>query len=121
MTEKSHVGMGFHVCPVCGKEHDEVVLLDRRLRNTLTNHMFAGWSMCEEHQKLRDDGYIALIETSNRPTGLADAVRTGQLAHISSGAYPHFFNSEPPPGGIAFVEVGVIAKLQEAITTYPKD
>jgi len=121
MTEKSHVGMGFHVCPVCGKEHDEVVLLNRRLRNTLTNHMFAGWSMCEEHQKLRDNEYIALVEVINQPTSLADAVRTGQLAHVRSSVYPHFFNSEPPPGGIAFVEVGVIAKLQDAIPTPPKD
>jgi hypothetical protein len=115
--EKSHVGMGVHVCPVCGLEHDEVVLVQTRmgLPPKLTRNMFAGWQMCPEHQKLQDDGYTAMIEVSNKPTGLADAIRTGQIAHVRNEAWPRIFDSQPPAGGIAFAEVGLFAKLQEKV------
>lgn len=33
--ERSYVGMGYALCPVCGTKHDEVVLLDKRLRDSL--------------------------------------------------------------------------------------
>ena len=118
MGQKSHVGMGYYLCPVCGVEHDEVVLLDRFLRNKLSNHEFVGMQMCKEHQKLRDDGYTALIEVSNKPTGLADAVRTGQIAHIRNTAWPNLFDSLPPEGGIAFAEVGLFTKLQDKVAAH---
>lgn len=118
--DKSHVGMGFHVCPVCGVEHDEVVLLQTRLGlpPKLTALEFVGWKMCPEHQKMRDDGYTAMIEVSNKPTGLADAVRTGQIAHIRNSAWPNLFDSLPPEGGIAFAEAGLFTKLQEKVAAH---
>lgn len=78
MSEKSHVGMAYSVCPVCLHQHDPVVLLDKHLRKTLTAHEFNGWSMCPEHQSLKDEGYVALVEVSNttQPT-LENAKRTG--------------------------------------------
>lgn len=103
--------MGYHVCPVCLKEHDEVVLLDRRMRDTLTNHEFVGWELCEEHLKLFNDGYVALVECENQPTGLADAKRTGAIAHIRAEAWPHIFNVPVPPKGLCFVEKGTIEVL----------
>jgi hypothetical protein len=111
--EKSHVGMAHHVCPVCTKEHDPVVLLDRRLRNTLTSHEFAGWKMCEEHQKLYDDGYIALIEVTGEPAGVASANRTGRVAHVRAAAWPKIFNSPVPEHGLGFAEVGLFTILEQ--------
>lgn len=113
--KKSYVGMAYHVCPVCGTEHDPAVLLDRRMRNTLTDHEFAGWQMCPEHQKLKDGGYVAMIEVSNKPTGMANALRTGQIAHVRSEAWPKIFNSPVPPAMVAFAEVGLFAQLQEQV------
>jgi hypothetical protein len=112
---KSHVGMGYHVCPVCLKEHDPVVLLDRRLRNSLTDHEFAGWKLCEEHQAKFNEGYIALIECENRPTSMADAKRTGNIAFIRTEAWPDIFNVPAPLGGLCFVENGTIADLQKRV------
>ena len=114
---KSHVGMGFHVCPVCGLEHDEAVLLQTRLGlpPKLTAHEFLGWKMCPEHQKLQDDGYTAMIEVTNKPSTLKDALRTGRIAHVRNSAWPKIFNTEPPEGGIAFAELGLFDKLQEKV------
>jgi len=114
-SEKSHVGMGYHLCPVCGNKHDEVVLLDKRLKATLARENFMGWAMCAEHQKLRDDGYIALVECKNTSpvSKLEDADRTGRLAHIRTEVFKELLNMLVPEGGLAFVEDGLIAKLQE--------
>lgn len=53
---KSYVGSGFSLCPVCGIKHDEVVLLDKRLSNSLERENFMGWAMCQEHERLRSEG-----------------------------------------------------------------
>ena len=111
--EKSHVGMGVHVCPVCGLEHDPVVLLHRFLKNALTQHEFAGWVMCPEHQKLYDEGYIALIEVIGKPDGLATAERTGRVAHVRASAWPKIFNSPVPEHGLGFAEVGLFTILEQ--------
>lgn len=113
--ELSHVGMGHEVCPVCCKEHTETVLLNTRLRKTLHQHMLTGWSMCPECNKLKQDGYVALVECSNTPSSLEDADRTGAIAHVRASVWPHLFNSPVPNKGLAFIEVGVIAKLQEKV------
>jgi hypothetical protein len=119
--EKSHVGMAHHVCPVCGIKHDPLVLLNRHLRQTLTADEFAGWAMCPEHKKLQDESYIALIEVTNEPKDFGSANRTGMMAHVKSEAFTRLFKQPAPDKGIAFVQVGVIAKLQELTTMSPKD
>ena len=110
---KSYVGMGFNACPVCGIKHSEAVLIHKRMKEVLTKVEFLGWAMCPEHQKLKDEDYIALVEVTNQPKNLADADRTGNIAHVRSSAWPNIFNAPLPDQGLAFVEVGTIAKLQE--------
>jgi hypothetical protein len=113
--EKSHVGMGVHVCPVCGLEHDEVVLLQTRLGlpPKLTRNMFAGWQMCPEHQKFYDEGYIALVEVIGKPDGLATADRTGRVAHVRASAWSNIFNSPVPEHGLGFAEVDLFTILEQ--------
>jgi len=111
--DKSHVGLGHEVCPVCGKEHTESVLLDKLLRNTLTRHKFTGWSMCPECKTLQGGGYIALVEVSNATTPtLENADRTGIIAHVKASVWEQLFNTPVPNRGLCFVEVGVIGKLK---------
>ncbi|AMD43459.1 hypothetical protein ZC03_082 [Pseudomonas phage ZC03] len=108
-----YVGMGVHVCPVCLKEHDEVVLINNHLRPTLKRRNFVGWSLCDEHEELWQKGYIALIECSNdkQPT-LENAERTGAIAHVRKEAWSFIFNTPVPGTPIAFVQQGVIEQLQ---------
>lgn len=110
---REYVGMGVHVCPVCLKEHDEVVLMDKRLRPTLNKWNFVGWAMCAEHEARWQEGYIALIECSNdqQPT-LENVNRTGLIAHVRKEAWPNVFNMPTPDIPIAFVQQGVIEHLQ---------
>jgi hypothetical protein len=111
---KSYVTLEQAICPVCGVAHDTGnLLLDKRLRPTFEHKTATHYELCPEHKKLRDDGFVALIECSNEPHGLADAVRTGNIAHICAEAFAQAFNVPVPEKGIAFIEIGVIDKLKE--------
>ena len=112
MTEKSYVGMAHEVCPVCCTEHTPSVLIDKRLKPTLSQHEFSGWSMCAEHQKLKDDGYIALVVCTGEPKSLAEADRTGDIIHIRASAWDVAFNTPVPPKGLAFIDQDAFAKLR---------
>jgi len=70
---KSYVSMERKKCGVCGKDYDSgSILLDRRLKESMERHTLTGWGMCEEHQKLKDAGYIAIVgvdEKLSHPKG----------------------------------------------------
>lgn len=112
-SDRSHVGIGVHVCPVCLKEHDLVVLLDKRLRPTLERRNFVGWAMCDEHETLWQKGYIALVEcTNDSPPTLESVKRTGLIAHVRKEVWSNIFSGSVPDNPIVFVQEGVIEKLQ---------
>ena len=110
---KSYVTLEQAICPVCGVAHDTGnLLLDRRLQPIFEHKTATHYELCPEHKKLRDDDFVALIECSNQPRGLADAKRTGNIAHIRVAAFTQAFNVPVPEKLIAFIEVGVLDKLK---------
>lgn len=118
MSEKSFVTMEAAVCPVCGKQHDTGnLLLDQRMRNRFDRQTVTGWQMCEEHQKLKDAGYIALVaideSKSDRERTLSGVWRTGAVAHVRASAWPKMFNVPMPAQGLCFVDEDVIKLLSE--------
>lgn len=121
--DKSYVSMEMRVCVVCGKEYEtNSILLDRRLKESMDRFTVTGWGMCKEHQKLKDEGYVALIGCDktkmqgvmeNDTVKPGDAYRTGSLIHVRSAVFSKIFNGEPPPKGIIFCEEEVIEKLKK--------
>lgn len=121
---KSHVSMEQKQCIVCGAAYNTgAILMDTRIRNgklmeSMERNTITGAGLCEEHQKLFDDGYIALVECDNtsdqqrlRPE---NANRTGNICHIRRSLADQIFNikiSESLP--MVFIEVGIIEKLQD--------
>lgn len=102
---KSYVSIEQAVCPVCGTVHDTgSILMDRRLKESMEHTTVTHWAMCPEHQKLKDEGYIALVGCNNQdqPT-LETADRTGHIAHIRSSVWEKVFNVPVPAKGMAFV------------------
>ena len=123
MNDKSHVSLEQHVCLVCGTAFDTgAILLDKRLRASMERHTATGWGLCPEHQKLSDDGFVALVECdpqrSRAAAGAArmkpdQAHRTGRLAHLKREVFADVFNvpiEDKQP--CVFVEPGVIEQLQ---------
>jgi len=113
MSDKSYVGMGYYVCPVCCTRHSPEVLINTRMKDTLTSDETLAWAMCPEHKKLHDEGYVALIECTNQPSSMNDAQRTGQIAHVRSSVWPQIFDASLPPKLLAFVEPAVMTALKK--------
>jgi len=121
MSEKSHVSLEQHVCLVCGAAFDTgAILLDRRLRSSMEHHTKTGWGLCPEHQKLFDDGFVALVECDPQRSGSLtagrikpeQAWRTGTIAHLRRAVFPKVFNVPvADEQACVFVEPGVIEQL----------
>lgn len=126
MNNQSHVSLEQHVCLVCGVRFDTgAILLDRRLRASMEHHTATGWGLCAEHQKLSDDGFVALIECDPQRSGSpaggakvkpAQAYRTGRVAHLRREVFARVFNVPiAADQQCVFVEPGVIEQLQSMI------
>ena len=126
MNDKLHVSLEQHVCLVCGKAFDTgTILLDKLLRASMERPTKTGWGLCPEHQKLSDDGFVALVECdpqrSGSPAGSArvkpdQAYRTGRLAHVRRTVFAQVFNvSIDDKQTCVFVELGVIDQLQSMV------
>ena len=123
MNDKSHVSMEQHLCLVCGTSFDTgSILLDRRLRASLHRHTTTGWGLCSEHERLRSEGFVALVECDPQRSGARSdagrlkpdqAYRTGRLAHIRREAFARVFDvAINADQAVVFVEPGVIERLQ---------
>jgi hypothetical protein len=121
MNDKSHVSLEQHACLVCGASFDTgAILLDKRLRASMKQHTVTGWGLCPEHQKLFDDGFVALVECDPQRSGShgermkpEQVYRTGRLAHLRRTVFANVFNvpiEDKLP--CVFVEPGVIERLQ---------
>lgn len=112
---KSHVGMGHDECPICGAKHNEVVLLDKSLRNTLNPTQTIGISECPECVAKINDDYVALVaideSRSTAPYKPATAHRTGNVVWIKRIAWSTIFNTPAPKTKFGYCGDDVIALL----------
>jgi hypothetical protein len=123
MSDKSHVSMEQHVCIVCGEQFDTgALLLDKRMRNSLESHTVTGMGLCPEHQKLHDDGFIALVECDesksvvrNDKLDFKSAHRTGNVLHMKRDAAAQILSAPDLSIPMMFVQIGVIEKIQSMV------
>lgn len=114
---KSHVGIGVSVCPICGKEHDEVVLIHKFLKPELAPRSCTGFDLCPEHEKMTTE-YLAFVEAQLPVSGatlkLETAQRTGRFAHVRRAAADEMLRTKFPADlPMVFVEPGFVAMLEE--------
>lgn len=118
MTEKSHVGMAYEYCPCCGNEGGSVILLDRGLRKTLTNHMFGGWKVCKECSSHMNNYEMGIVICKNESIKgdmkPEEADREGTIFWIKRKAFEHLFDQDmpvDPKKRFAFAELEVKEQL----------
>ena len=121
---KSYISVEVKVCEICGSEWEtNSILLDKRLKESMESKTITGYGLCPEHQKLHDEGYIALIavdesRSSNKPKnniikGLDGIYRTGNIAFIKREAAKKVFDCEIPSGPFMYCEDEVINMLEK--------
>jgi hypothetical protein len=127
MNDKSHVSLERRVCLVCGTPFDTgSILLDKHLRASMERYTTTGWGLCAEHQKLFDEGFVALVECdperSGKPSGAdrlkpSEAYRTGRLAHLKRKTFAAMFNVQLAADQVCvFVEPGIIERIQAMVS-----
>ena len=118
--DKSYVSLEAKVCPVCGVQHnhDCGILLDRRLTDSMERTTVTGAGLCEEHDKLWKDGYIALVEAdpekstiTKEKAKMQDAYRTGRIAHIKKDIFNKIVNTPISNEYMVFVDLEFIDKI----------
>lgn len=118
---KSYVGMGHDECPICGAKHNEAVLFDRRLRNTLEHKQVIGISECSECTAKINDGFVALVaideSKSKHPYTPASAYRTGDVVWIKRDSWNLVFNILAPDTKFAYCGEDVVETLSAMMET----
>jgi len=111
---KSYVTIEQHICPVCGKTFDTGnILLDKRLKDSFDRYTPTGYSLCPEHQKQKEDGYIFLIELAEEPRPKEEPKRTGNIASIRRIAAEQIFAPDVMERikDIAYIDKEAFAKI----------
>jgi hypothetical protein len=110
MSEKSPVRLAQRECIICGTHYGTgEILLDKRMRQSMDRYTLVGNGICPEHQKLIDDGFVLLVEATERN---GDTYRTGTFLQVKRTAWPQMFNTEAPPKGVAFITPDVVAMIK---------
>ena len=114
------VAMETNRCPVCGIEHSYNcgILLNKRMKKI--KNTCSGISLCEEHSKQKEDGYIFLIEVDpdkSNPTtkGMLkeeEAYRTGNMMAIKKHVAEQVFHDKINTD-IIFIDQDVFNRLEE--------
>jgi len=106
MSNGSYVGLGRAICPVCGQTFETgEVLIHRGLKPVFPENGKTDpykYQLCEEHQKLFEDGYIAMVgidESQSNVSGnmvnkMEDAYRTGDIVHIREKVFCELFGEK---------------------------
>jgi hypothetical protein len=120
--DSNFVALAQRVCAVCGKHYDTNESLPHsKLPDVPEDVCALGYGIGHEHQKLKDNGFIALVECDPNKTPIAkdemikpsDAYRTGRIIHVKATAWHLLFNIAPPPKGIAFIAPDTFAILEK--------
>ena len=121
--EKSFVTLEQNVCPICGKVFETGnLLMDTRIRNgklmeTFDNYTVTGYSVCEECQKMIDDGRVALVEINepSDPNNLTpdNVNRTGKIGWMKRDIVQQLIPEFPEDKFMCYVENGFFKEMEE--------
>ena len=121
--EKSFVTLEQNVCPICGKVFEtDNLLMDTRIRNgklmeTFDKYTVTGYSICEECQKMIDEGRVALVEInepSDPNTLTLDTVdRTGKIGWMKRDIVQQLIPEFPEDKFMCYVENGFFKEMEE--------
>lgn len=123
-TNKSYVSIEKEICSVCGTSYNTGnLLIDKRMTESLKKETITGFGMCPEHDKMRENGYIALVEIDpaksqyyiddegHEKLKLEDAYRTGRYVHVTIAVAEKLFNIPVTKHPICFIQPDVFSRL----------
>lgn len=124
MSDKSHVAMEQHQCPICLKIFDTgTILLHKQLKQALNHKELTGHSTCTECQGHMDNGFIGLIGLQREP--IRDeapmTVPRGALAWLKAEAWSQLFNVPVPDKKCCFLPEEVLQSIVNKHTSISQE
>ena len=104
-----------------------VVCYYKRLRNSMERHTITGYGLCEEHDRLNQEGYIMLVAAKNpadkATMQVGEAERTGEVAAIKREVFMQLFNVPAAQAQLpmVYVEPEVIEVLKQRMSDAEHD
>jgi len=108
-------------CPVCGNihQHNEGILISKNLKPIKQENTVTGVSLCEEDNKMFEEGYIAAIEidesksvVENDTVKPNEAHRTGNIIHIRRRVFSDIFEVAETPKIMFFINRELFTALK---------
>lgn len=113
--DKSNVSIACTVCPVCNKQSDtNEILLDTRMRDVLHMRTSVGWLLCEEHQKIANEGHVFLVGVTDQSeeTGVPELI--GETMQLTKTLWVKLA-SEAPESDVLFVPLSFLNELKRVL------
>lgn len=117
------VAMEQNMCPVCGMihTHNTGILINKHLQEIHKDKTITDYGLCEEHDKLFQEGYIALIVadenshiSSNGNLKMENANRTGELVHMKRDVFNDILSTKiSNDQEMIFIDKELFDKLNE--------
>ena len=127
----SYIEMEQKQCPICGviHKHKTGILLGKRLKDIDPEKTITGRALCEEHDLLWEDGFVALVVVTNTAGNpehddklkFGSADRTGDVMHMQKNAFCHVLgvpDDEVKP--MVFIDTILFNKLKEMVAELPE-
>lgn len=118
---KSNVSLIKYHCPVCLEVSDTNIAIHKRGKEILEAEAFGGWVLCETHLEEQNQGYVFLIEITDKsmpPYTLETVKRGDRYAGMHIDQFRECFPDHEPINGIAFVEPAVLDVLSKRPTIH---
>ncbi len=106
---------------MCGTKHESnEILIHKKLKDIPEDKRITGYELCPEHQKLHEDGYIALVVAKRYSTDgrtrmkLGEGDRTGEIVHMKRAVFSKLFDVDEEVASLEmiYIDEEVLGKIK---------
>jgi hypothetical protein len=120
---KSYVGLGYFIDPITGEKHDEQVLMDTTLEDSLEPNQCIGYKLTQKSKDLLGGGKVALVEIDESKSEVNEqgnmtpetAYRTGVVAWVIREVVDDMLDGHLGGQDMVYVDMGIIQALAKNV------
>jgi len=123
MSNKNKIGVALtkELCPVCTKEMDGAILINKKLTEKEAEKVESlhgkviSWSkeLCPECKKMKEQGFILIGAVEKKTKDTTNPYRSGNIWCVKQQVADALFSPHPAPqSGIAFIDINVAKQME---------
>lgn len=121
MKNKLGVALTKELCPVCTKEMEGPILINKKLTESAAKKVedmhdqVIAWSktLCDDCTDMKSKGFILIGAVEKKTTDVTNPYRSGNIWCVKQEVADNLFApNPPPPSGISFIDVNVAHEME---------